>query len=144
MAIEGVVESLGLAAVVTLGWWEVARVEARDALRRRTARARPQPCERERCPYCHGDFAQDEPGRCRVRCARCGTEHHADCWVDHARCSVFGCGEAEIRPAHGAQAPAPGRETAAQAFEVEPGGLADLEASAARGAPRERVGNPGE
>ena len=28
-----------------------------------------------------------------VRCARCSTPHHADCWEYAGRCSTYGCGE---------------------------------------------------
>ncbi|HLY75086.1 MAG TPA: RING finger protein [Planctomycetota bacterium] len=28
-----------------------------------------------------------------VRCARCRTPHHLDCWKYNGRCSIFGCDE---------------------------------------------------
>lgn len=40
------------------------------------------------CPYCKvsiGGTAQQQT------CPRCSTQHHADCWKIHGKCSVFGC-----------------------------------------------------
>ena len=37
-----------------------------------------------------------------VKCRRCGTPHHADCWKYTGRCSTFGCGSTKSRKAkHG-------------------------------------------
>lgn len=32
-----------------------------------------------------------------VRCAKCATPHHEDCWKFNGRCSTFGCGETRSR-----------------------------------------------
>jgi hypothetical protein len=32
-----------------------------------------------------------------VRCARCSTPHHKDCWAFNGRCAVFACGETTAR-----------------------------------------------
>ncbi len=45
----------------------------------------------ERCPLCRTALAA--PDRAAVRCARCGTESHADCAreLNDGRCAVHGC-----------------------------------------------------
>ncbi|MCO5171851.1 MAG: hypothetical protein M9894_36590 [Planctomycetes bacterium] len=49
-----------------------------------------------RCPYCKDAIAARADG---VRCARCATPHHAECWTEHrGSCSVHGCGGTERRP----------------------------------------------
>lgn len=49
-----------------------------------------------RCPYCLDDIrGEDEP----VRCARCGTPHHAACFQEHQACVAFGCASSEEVPA---------------------------------------------
>jgi hypothetical protein len=40
------------------------------------------------CPFCKEELLES-PGL--VRCSECGTLHHAACWQENARCSVFGC-----------------------------------------------------
>ncbi|MGE0708913.1 MAG: hypothetical protein AB7N76_22720 [Planctomycetota bacterium] len=40
-----------------------------------------------RCPYCLAELS----GAPAVRCARCFTPHHAPCFREHGRCTVFGC-----------------------------------------------------
>lgn len=32
-----------------------------------------------------------------VRCAKCATPHHRDCWQFNGRCAVFACGESKMR-----------------------------------------------
>ncbi|MGE0709695.1 MAG: RING finger protein [Planctomycetota bacterium] len=83
MSVESIVFGVGCLGVLAASLWELAREERLDP-------SRPAPrTEARRCPYCHGDFAED---RVAVRCVRCGTAHHGDCWEEHARCSVHGCG----------------------------------------------------
>ncbi len=41
-----------------------------------------------RCPYCRGGLANSVTRRC----GSCGTLHHQNCWSDHGRCAIFGCG----------------------------------------------------
>ena len=44
-------------------------------------------CSSVSCPFCRGDL-----GSSNVTCSKCGTVHHFDCWLQHGRCSVYGCG----------------------------------------------------
>lgn len=54
----------------------------------------------ERCPYCHDAFEETgEAADARVSCALCGAPHHAQCFLENRRCSVMGCGSAEVRAA---------------------------------------------
>ncbi|HEX7899603.1 MAG TPA: RING finger protein [Planctomycetota bacterium] len=46
------------------------------------------------CQVCGAGLTEDV-----VRCARCDTAHHADCWTYVGRCSTYGCGEKVCRPA---------------------------------------------
>lgn len=49
-----------------------------------------------RCPYCHDAIASRADA---VRCGRCATPHHRECWAEHAStCSVHACGGTEARP----------------------------------------------
>jgi hypothetical protein len=41
------------------------------------------------CIYCGGDFLKGGA----VRCLRCDTPHHEECWIQGRHCSVYGCGE---------------------------------------------------
>ncbi|RMG16835.1 MAG: hypothetical protein D6731_05275, partial [Planctomycetota bacterium] len=48
-----------------------------------------------RCTYCHDRIARSDP----VFCAACMAPHHADCFVENARCAAPGCAEALcVRP----------------------------------------------
>ncbi|MCI0445614.1 hypothetical protein L0152_20670 [bacterium] len=49
-----------------------------------------------RCPYCHcGVHPKDEI----IRCSKCRTIHHTNCWYENQHCSVFACtGEAYFAP----------------------------------------------
>lgn len=40
------------------------------------------------CPYCKNEL-QDSVGL--IRCTQCHTLHHANCWKENGKCSVFGC-----------------------------------------------------
>lgn len=61
-------------------------------------RARPEPIATPRvaetstgptrCPYCHGELAQD---LLVARCEECQTPHHATCFAESGTCSVHGC-----------------------------------------------------
>jgi hypothetical protein len=42
-----------------------------------------------RCPYCREELAVDV--RSLVRCSRCSTYSHADCFEESQSCSVYGC-----------------------------------------------------
>ncbi|MBI2900030.1 MAG: hypothetical protein HYY17_07580 [Planctomycetes bacterium] len=42
------------------------------------------------CQVCTSPLAETV-----VRCAKCGTPHHADCWKYLGKCSTYGCGETE-------------------------------------------------
>lgn len=42
-----------------------------------------------RCPYCHDELG----AAATTRCSRCEARHHAECYTDHGRCAVFGCGQ---------------------------------------------------
>lgn len=98
MSVEVVLESVGVGAVVLLSYWETLRVEATARVRRGRALGSS---EARRCPYCRGEFAEEE--RPTVRCAACATAQHADCWEEHGRCSVFACGSLEQGPVAGAE-----------------------------------------
>lgn len=48
------------------------------------------------CSFCRGGLLRPEA----VYCASCLSAHHPDCFEDHGRCSVMGCGETRVvRPA---------------------------------------------
>lgn len=50
------------------------------------------------CRFCHDPLARGAA----VFCAGCLAPHHADCWREHGRCTVLGCGETRsIRPGTG-------------------------------------------
>ena len=40
------------------------------------------------CPYC---LSAIEPTEKMVRCPKCGVMHHAECWTQNGKCSVYGC-----------------------------------------------------
>lgn len=50
------------------------------------------PAEEVMCQIC-GDGIESN----RVRCVRCETPHHADCWNYYGGCSTYGCGEKRYR-----------------------------------------------
>ncbi|MCI0607145.1 ankyrin repeat domain-containing protein [bacterium] len=39
------------------------------------------------CPFCKAPFGKEKI----VRCSVCGTRHHAACWNEHGRCSLYNC-----------------------------------------------------
>lgn len=41
----------------------------------------------ERCPYCLDDVTSDDV----ASCDRCGTKHHASCFLAHGSCTILGC-----------------------------------------------------
>lgn len=90
MTIELLMQAAALGGVVLLGLLDLQSIE-RAARPDRHARARAATRER-RCPFCHLTFEEEDPGSPRVRCAQCQTPQHADCWEEHGRCSVHGCG----------------------------------------------------
>lgn len=45
-----------------------------------------------RCSYCHDGLVRSEAGYC----ASCLAPHHADCFLEHGRCSVAGCEETSL------------------------------------------------
>jgi hypothetical protein len=45
-----------------------------------------------RCPYCHDEVPQGEGIAATTDCKDCGTRHHAECFAEHGRCAVYGCG----------------------------------------------------
>lgn len=45
------------------------------------------------CPYCR-DALEAAP---TTACAGCGTAHHAQCFAEHGRCTVHGCGRQAVR-----------------------------------------------
>ena len=96
MELESLLQVVVLGGVVLLSFVDLQGIERRA--RARHARTREASSER-RCPFCHLEFEEDEEGSVTVRCASCGTPHHAACWTDHGGCSVFGCGSADLRPA---------------------------------------------
>ena len=40
------------------------------------------------CPYCKNELLEVSD---LIRCSQCGTLHHAACWSENGRCSLFGC-----------------------------------------------------
>ncbi len=58
---------------------------------------------RERCPFCHEEFAASSEER--VACAGCGTPHHADCFAENGGCSSLGCERSVARVADGSEVP---------------------------------------
>ena len=107
------VQSVGLAGVALLGLWDITRAD--EAIRRqRCPRERTDTASSRRCPYCHGAVTEDEADRERVRCAECTMRHHADCWAEHARCSVFGCESEETRQVRGPESESPKDETSSE------------------------------
>ncbi len=51
---------------------------------------------RVNCPYCKDSIASRGDG---VRCAECGTPHHASCWSEGpGTCTVLGCESTQHRP----------------------------------------------
>ena len=51
--------------------------------------------EQTRCPVCGSPLSR---GRI-VRCAKCGSIHHAECWLFNGLCATFACGSTEKRAA---------------------------------------------
>ncbi|HYF00343.1 MAG TPA: RING finger protein, partial [Planctomycetota bacterium] len=45
------------------------------------------------CRICGTALAQGKV----VRCAKCATPHHADCWAFNGRCAIFACGEVKSK-----------------------------------------------
>lgn len=45
----------------------------------------------EVCPYCRASIAPDDPV---TDCEGCGTQHHADCFLENGGCTIFGCSQA--------------------------------------------------
>jgi hypothetical protein len=45
------------------------------------------------CKICGASLAEGAV----VRCAKCSTPHHRDCWDFNGRCSTFECGETRSR-----------------------------------------------
>lgn len=66
-------------------------VAAKD--RPKAAEAPPLIFEDAACRVCHGSLVQGKV----VRCAKCTTPHHRDCWDFNGRCSTFGCGETRTK-----------------------------------------------
>ena len=85
------IQGLGLAGVVTAMILEFRGAER--SARTGVAKARTAGPER-RCPFCHLEFEESEV---QVRCASCSTAHHAECWSESLRCSIFGCGSEHLR-----------------------------------------------
>ena len=78
------IQGLALAGVVTAMILDF-RADERGA---RTGHAKARTAGPEqRCPFCHQGFEADEV---KVRCASCASGHHAACWSEHPRCSIFG------------------------------------------------------
>lgn len=46
-----------------------------------------------KCRICGASLAEGAV----VRCAKCATPHHQDCWAFNGRCSTFACGETRSR-----------------------------------------------
>jgi len=57
---------------------------------------RPLEIERTRCPYCHDELTR---GETHAFCTKCGSAHHVECYADHGRCAIFGCGGSGQRAA---------------------------------------------
>lgn len=53
-----------------------------------------------RCPYCLADLAPEEAA---VSCTLCLTRHHAGCYREHGRCTIFGCEGEEVTSDRGAR-----------------------------------------
>jgi hypothetical protein len=64
--------------------------------------ARERPGGRERCAFCHEEFAaqQSDP---RVSCEGCGTPHHAECFEENGGCSSLGCARVVARDEGGSE-----------------------------------------
>ena len=73
--------------VLCLNCWNYADRWAWGGDRPGTIVATPRAVE-PRCPYCLDHLLPDEE---RVRCARCGTPHHAECFKVNDGCVSFGC-----------------------------------------------------
>ncbi len=113
------IHGLGLAGVVTAMILDF-RADERGA---RTGHARARTAGPEqRCPFCHQGFAAVEE---KVRCASCATGHHAACWSEHPRCSIFGCGSEDLREAVVGE---PETEAVVPEASAEPEAAPDLEA----------------
>lgn len=52
-----------------------------------------QPERQPLCPYCR-DALDAAP---TTACSGCATAHHAQCFAEHGRCTVFGCGRPAVR-----------------------------------------------
>ncbi len=46
-----------------------------------------------KCPYCLGNIGESDE---RVRCPRCGSSHHRECWKANGKCAVYGCDGAAL------------------------------------------------
>ncbi|HZU97848.1 MAG TPA: RING finger protein [Planctomycetota bacterium] len=57
---------------------------------------KPLEIERRRCPYCHDELTR---GETHAFCTKCGSAHHVECYADHGRCAIFGCGGSGQRAA---------------------------------------------
>jgi hypothetical protein len=56
----------------------------------------------ERCAFCHDGFDdQSGKGMIRTECATCGAPHHAECFVENARCAVMACNGTEVKKVGG-------------------------------------------
>jgi hypothetical protein len=62
---------------------------ARAAIEVADTGAAPPPDARSQCLVC-GQLLRERPV---VRCRRCETAHHQDCWEYNGRCAVYGCPE---------------------------------------------------
>ncbi|MDF1666041.1 MAG: hypothetical protein P1V97_30065, partial [Planctomycetota bacterium] len=49
----------------------------------------------ERCPYCLDGVTSDDV----ASCDRCGTKHHASCFLAHGVCTILGCNGQPIEAA---------------------------------------------
>lgn len=98
----GILIVVGAAASLSWSLFVAAGEAARDP-------GKPQPRRSpQRCPYCKSGV------RVRVhRCPGCATIHHAECWEEHAGCSIYGCSEA-------GQTTRANRPGAAEATEPQP------------------------
>ncbi|MGE0711985.1 MAG: zf-HC2 domain-containing protein [Planctomycetota bacterium] len=66
--------------------------------------ASPDPVISVACSYCRGAMTRVMA----VYCASCLAPHHRECFAEHGRCSVMGCGETKVvRPADLPAPPAP-------------------------------------
>jgi hypothetical protein len=57
---------------------------------------KPLEIDRTRCPYCHDELTR---GETHAFCTKCGSAHHVECYADHGRCAIFGCGGSGQRAA---------------------------------------------